>query len=108
MTKGVILFANNNDQIDYVRQAIFCAKQVQKYLKLPVSLVTDSAKHLTNNYPKLIDFHIIQFVEFVLMRLMKMLRIEIMITMRKKSGIIFQRYVKKYLFLFLKNQKNTN
>ena len=55
MTKGVILFANNNDQIDYVRQAIFCAKQVQKYLKLPVSLVTDSAKHLTNNYPKLID-----------------------------------------------------
>ena len=36
MTKGVILFANNNDQIDYVRQAIFCAKQVQKYLKLAV------------------------------------------------------------------------
>lgn len=55
MTKGVILFANNNDEIDYVRQAIFCAKQVQKYLKLPVSLVTDSAKHLKDNYPKLVD-----------------------------------------------------
>tara|TARA_B100000470_G_C19791780_1_gene392512 strand:- start:1669 stop:2523 length:855 start_codon:yes stop_codon:yes gene_type:complete len=55
MTKGVILFANNNDEIDYVRQAIFCAKHIKKHLNLPVSLITDSEKHLQTKYPHLID-----------------------------------------------------
>ena len=55
MTKGVILFANNNDEIDYVRQAIFCAKNIKKHLNLPVSLITDSEKHLQTKYSHLID-----------------------------------------------------
>ena len=55
MTKGVILFANNNDEIDYVRQAIFCAKHIKKHLNLPVSLITDSEKHLQTKYSHLID-----------------------------------------------------
>lgn len=40
MSKGVLLFANNNGSIDYIKQAIFLAKRINKYLQLPVSLVT--------------------------------------------------------------------
>ena len=40
MTKGVLLFANNNGTIDYVKQAVFLAKRINKFLQLPVSLVT--------------------------------------------------------------------
>ena len=46
MTKGVLLFANNNEQVDYVKQAIFCAKRVKKYTNLDVTLVTDSSEQL--------------------------------------------------------------
>ena len=42
MTKGVLLFANNNEHIDYVKQAIFCAKRIKKFTNLSVALVTDS------------------------------------------------------------------
>lgn len=42
MSKGVLLFAFNNESINYIKQAIFCAKRVTKYLGLPVSLVTDA------------------------------------------------------------------
>ena len=41
MSKGVLLFAHNNRQIDYVRMAILSAKLAIKNLKVPVSLVTD-------------------------------------------------------------------
>ncbi len=51
MNKGVILFANNNEQVDYIRQAIFCAEQIKKHLKLPISLITNSQEHLENHYP---------------------------------------------------------
>lgn len=40
MTKGVILFAHNNDKVDYVKQAIFCASKIKEHLKLPVTLIT--------------------------------------------------------------------
>ena len=40
MSKGVLLFANNNGSIDYVKQAVFLANRIKKYLQLPVSLVT--------------------------------------------------------------------
>lgn len=43
MSQGVLLFAFNNESINYVNQAIFCAKRIQKYLQLPVSLVTNVA-----------------------------------------------------------------
>ena len=46
MNKGVLLFANNNEQIDYVKQSIFCAKRVKSFTKLHVTLVTDSAEQL--------------------------------------------------------------
>jgi len=59
MTKGVVLFAQNNHTIDYVKQAIFCAKKIKKHLKLPVAIATDSIQWLQDNYPfykKYIDY----------------------------------------------------
>jgi len=46
MTKGVLVFAHNNNQIDYVKQAYFLAHRVSEYLGLPTTLVTDSKKYL--------------------------------------------------------------
>lgn len=60
MSKGVLLFAYNNSDIDYVKQAIFSAKRIKEYLKLPVALVTDdidySKKIDVNSY---INFYIL-------------------------------------------------
>jgi hypothetical protein len=40
--KGVLIYAFNNDSIDYFRQAVWCADRVNRYLDLPVTIVTDS------------------------------------------------------------------
>ena len=45
MTKGILLFANNNEKVDYVKQAAFVAKRCKTYLDLPVSVVTDSESY---------------------------------------------------------------
>jgi hypothetical protein len=51
-SKGVIMFAHNNQEIDYVLQAIISAKFVKKNLKVPVSLITDTGtkEWLEKNY----------------------------------------------------------
>jgi hypothetical protein len=49
-TKGVFLFAKNNGQIDYVKQAVFLARRIKKYLNLPVTLGTDSIAYLEEAY----------------------------------------------------------
>ena len=54
MTRGVLLFAHNNSQIDYIKQAQFCANRIKKYLNLPVCLVTDSLDYLDMHYT---DYH---------------------------------------------------
>ena len=41
MSKGVLLFAYNNESVDYVKQANYLAKRIRKYLDLPTSIVTD-------------------------------------------------------------------
>jgi hypothetical protein len=51
MSKGVLLFARNNAQIDYCGQAYFLAKRISKYLNLPTSIVTDSTEYLLSEYP---------------------------------------------------------
>lgn len=43
MSKGVLLFAFDNEEIDYVKQAAECARRVKHYLQVPVALVTDRA-----------------------------------------------------------------
>ena len=42
MNKGILLFAFNNEKIDYVKQAKFVATRAKQYLNLPTTLVTDS------------------------------------------------------------------
>jgi hypothetical protein len=42
MTRGVLLFAHNNEQVDYGLMSCWCAMRISQYLKVPVSLVTDS------------------------------------------------------------------
>lgn len=51
MSKGVFLFAQNNHTIDYVKQAIFCAKKIKKHLKVEVALATDNVEYLKKTYP---------------------------------------------------------
>lgn len=41
-SEGVLIFAINNETINYVKQSIFCAKRVKKFLNLPVTVVTNS------------------------------------------------------------------
>lgn len=42
MTKGVLFFAHNNNQIDYGKMAYISALYAKKNLNVPVSIVTDS------------------------------------------------------------------
>jgi hypothetical protein len=45
-TKGAILIAKNNGKIDYIKQAIFLANRIKKYLEIPVSVITDNIEYL--------------------------------------------------------------
>lgn len=40
MSRGVLLVANNTEQIDYIELSIRCATRVKQHLNLPVSLIT--------------------------------------------------------------------
>ena len=40
--KGILIYAFNNESINYFRQAVWCANRVTKYLNLPVTIVTDA------------------------------------------------------------------
>jgi len=53
MTTGAVIFAHNNSLIDYIKLAIFSANRVKNYLKIPVSLVTDTwdSEWLKKTYP---------------------------------------------------------
>ena len=51
MTNGVIIFAQNNASLDYIKLAVFAARQVQKHLDMPVSLITDSTAWLEQSQP---------------------------------------------------------
>jgi hypothetical protein len=51
MTRGVLLFALNNSTIDYIKQAIYCAKKIKKHLGIPVALATDNPEYLKTQFP---------------------------------------------------------
>ncbi len=51
MSKGVVLFAFNNLHVDYIKQAVYCAKRIKKYLNLPVQIITNNASYLEENFP---------------------------------------------------------
>jgi hypothetical protein len=50
--QGILVYARNNSQVDYVKQAVFLAERAKKYLDLPVSVVTDSPEYIDFNYPE--------------------------------------------------------
>jgi len=52
MSKGVLVIARNNNNIDYVKQAVFLAKRVKKYLNLPTSIITDNVAYLEKTFDK--------------------------------------------------------
>lgn len=49
MSKGILIFAYNNQEIDYVGMATFAAKQAIKFLGVPVSLVTNDKDCLSED-----------------------------------------------------------
>jgi hypothetical protein len=51
LSKGVLVFARNNAQLDYCKQAVFLAKRAKQYLNLPTTIVTDSTEFLLSEYP---------------------------------------------------------
>ena len=51
MTVGAIIFAQNNDGIDYVKLANFAASKVKQHLSIPVSLITDNSKWVLSTIP---------------------------------------------------------
>lgn len=50
MSNGVILIANNNGSIDYVKQAMFLVERIRKFMNVPVSIITDSPIYLKDNF----------------------------------------------------------
>ena len=50
MSKGAFLIARNNGHIDYVKQAVFLARRIKKYLDIPVSIATDSIGYLESAF----------------------------------------------------------
>lgn len=42
MTRGVLIFAFNNAQIDYAAMATWSAERIQRHLNLPVTLITNA------------------------------------------------------------------
>ena len=50
MSKGALLIARNNSELDYIKQAIFCAERIKKYVEIPVTLITDNRDYLLKTY----------------------------------------------------------
>lgn len=56
MSRGVILFANNNGAVNYIKQASFLAKRIKKYMNLPTTLITNSEiKNNIEEFDKVIN-----------------------------------------------------
>lgn len=51
MSKGIVIFAQNNANIDYVKLATFAANRAKHFLDVPVSLITDSKAWLEKSQP---------------------------------------------------------
>ena len=49
-SKGALIFARNNAQVDYIKQAHYLAKRITKYLNIPTTIVTDSIEYMKETY----------------------------------------------------------
>jgi hypothetical protein len=54
MSKGVVLFAHNTEKVDYYRMAVYSAKRLNRFLELPVAIITDSQTLSTTGAPEYI------------------------------------------------------
>jgi hypothetical protein len=45
MTKGILICAFNNEEIDYISMSSFAAKAAKKHLNVPVAVLTDNLEH---------------------------------------------------------------
>jgi hypothetical protein len=55
MTRGFLIFAQNNSDVDYCKIATFCARRLKKYIDLPITLITDSKEWLLASQPDAVD-----------------------------------------------------
>lgn len=55
MTKGVLIFAQNNSEIDYAKISLYAAMRAKEFLQVPVSLITDSKDWLLESQPTALD-----------------------------------------------------
>lgn len=53
-SKGVVFFAFNTADVDYVRIADLSARLVEQHLNLPITLITDLDAEPTHNYDKIV------------------------------------------------------
>lgn len=63
MNKGVLLIANNNSQVDYVKQSVYLAKKIRKFLNVSVSIVTNSPDYLRESFDSSLFDQIIDVYE---------------------------------------------
>ena len=54
MSRGAVLFAFNNDRVDYISQAQWSAPRINRHLGIPVTLVTDVAPADTSMFDQVI------------------------------------------------------
>jgi len=55
MSRGAVLVARNNAQIDYIKQAAFNASRIKKYLDIPVTILTDNVTVAKKLYETIFD-----------------------------------------------------
>jgi hypothetical protein len=62
MTTGALIFAHNNDEIDYLALAEWSARRIERHLGIPTHIVTDSSNRADNirwfgDYDKNMTWH---------------------------------------------------
>jgi hypothetical protein len=50
MNRGVVLFAYNNQKTDYYKMAVYTAKRVNRFLELPVTIITNEESITDTEY----------------------------------------------------------
>lgn len=55
MSKGVLIFAQNNTEVDYAKISLYAAMRVKEFLNVPVTLVTDAKDWLLQSQPSAAD-----------------------------------------------------
>lgn len=61
MTRGALIFAFNNSEVDYVSLAAYSAKRIKTFLNIPVSIITNS-EDVNDRFPDLFD-RVINFTD---------------------------------------------